>query len=87
MGLLHDCLDMHEMELEILEIDEGRVSVGACGLVDRALSSISTGLGFDAQYWSCEEVSGKLLIPYYLCLPSTDGYLVEQGKLYCNDWL
>ena len=48
------------------------------GLVDRVLDSRSAGLGFDSHCWSsCVEVSGKLLIPYYLCPPSSDGYLVE----------
>ena len=42
------------------------------------------GLGFDSQCWPCVEVSGKLLIPYCLCPPSSNGYLVERkiGKLW-----
>ena len=42
------------------------------------LHSKSKGLGFDF-CWSCLEVSGKLLIPYYLYPPSSDGYQVEQN--------
>ena len=58
--------------------------MGACGQVDRVLDSISEGLGFDSHCWSCVEVSGKLLIPYCLCPPSSNGYLVESkiGKLW-----
>ena len=48
------------------------------GPVDRVLESRSEGLGFNSHCWSYVEVSGKLLIPYYLCLSSTDGYLVER---------
>ena len=55
-----------------------KVDMGACGQVDRALGSISEGLGFDSHCWSCVEVPGKLLIPYCICPASSDGYLVEQ---------
>ena len=48
--------------------------MGACGLVDRVLDSRSEGLTFG---WSCVEIFGKLLILYYICPPSSDGYLVE----------
>ena len=51
-----------------------------CGsLVDRALDSSSKGLRFDCHCWSCVAVLGKLLIPYCLCLPSCDGYLVDKN--------
>ena len=49
----------------------GLSDMGACGQVDRALDSRSEYLG------SCVEVSGKRLIPYCLCPPSSDGCLVE----------
>ena len=51
--------------------------VGACGQVDRALDLRSEGLAFDSHCWSCVEVSGKLLVPYCLCPPSSNGYQVE----------
>ena len=51
--------------------------IGICGQVDMPLDSISQCLGFDSYCWSCVEVLGKLLIPYCLCPPSSDGYLVE----------
>ena len=38
----------------------------------------SVRLGFDSHCWSCVEVLGKLLIPYCLCPPSNNGYLMEQ---------
>ena len=40
--------------------------VGACGLVDSALSSRSKGLGFDSNCWSCVKAPGKLHTPYVL---------------------
>ena len=40
----------------------------------------SEGLRFDSHCWSCVEASGKLLIPYCLCPPSSNGYLVERKK-------
>ena len=57
---------------------------GAYGQVDRELDLWSEGLGFDSHYWSCVEVSGKLLITYCLCSLSSNGYLVEWniGKLW-----
>ena len=54
---------------------QGDFSVEACGLVNRALDSKS-GLGFESQYWSCVEVSGRLCISRCLCPPSYNGYLV-----------
>ena len=48
------------------------------GQVHRALDSRSEGRGLDYHCWLCVEVSGKLLIPYYLCPRSSNGYLVEQ---------
>ena len=55
--------------------------MGVCGQVDMVLDSRSKGLGFDSHCWSCLEVLDKLLIPYCLCLPSTDGYLVDENRL------
>ena len=52
-----------------------------CGLVDKTLDSRSKGLGFDSHYWPCVELVGKLLIPFCLCLPSSDGYLVEENSV------
>ena len=53
--------------------------VGTCTPVDRVLDSRSKGVELHSHFcWSCVEVSGKLLISYCLCLPSSDGYLVEQ---------
>ena len=45
---------------------------------NRTLDSRSEGLGFDFHSWSYVEASGKHPIPYYLCPPNSDGYLVEQ---------
>ena len=58
-------------------------SIGTCGQVDRALDLRSECLGFDSHCWSCVEVSGKLLIQYCLCQPSSNWYQVERtiGKL------
>ena len=56
-------------------------SKGASGLVDRALDSISEGLGFDSQCWPCVEVLGKLRIPHCLSPPSRNGYLVHKSKV------
>ena len=60
--------------------------MGACGLVDRVLNSRLQGLWFDSHCWLCVEVSGKLVIPTCLWLPSSDGYLVEWIQLNCNNW-
>ena len=57
----------------------------AYGLADRALDSRSKGLGFAFHCWSCVEVLGKLVIPYSLCLTSSDEYLDGQQKLNCNE--
>ena len=62
-----------------------RDNMGACGPVDRVLDSRSGGLGFDSHCRSCVEVLGKLLIPYCLCPPNSDGYLVER-KLENCEW-
>ena len=72
------------MTVQHLLIEASSLSdMGACGQVDRVLDLRSEGLGFDSHCWSCVEVSGKLLIPYCLCPPSSNGYLVERktGKL------
>ena len=53
--------------------------LGACGPVDRVLDSRSEGLELDSHCWSCVEVSGKPLIPYRHCPPSSDGYLVDKN--------
>ena len=47
----------------------------------RALGSRSKGLGFHFHClcWTCVKVSGKLLIPLYLCLLSSGGYLVDEN--------
>ena len=55
--------------------------MGACGQVDRALSSRSEGLGFDSQCWPCVEVLGKFRIPHCLSSPSHNGYLVHKFKV------
>ena len=55
-------------------------SMGAYGLVDRALDSRSEGLGFDSQCWPCAEVLAKLSIPH-LGPPSHNGYLVHRSKV------
>ena len=57
--------------------------MGTCGQVDRALDLRSEGLGSDSHCLQCGEVSGKLFIPYWLCPPRGNGYLVERkiGKL------
>ena len=47
-------------------------------LVHGVLDSRSKALGFDSHSCTCVEVLSKLLIPYCLCLPSSDGYLVER---------
>ena len=60
---------------------------GAYGLVDKSLDSRSKDLGFDSYCWSCVEEFDKLLIPYCLFLPNSDGYLVKREKLNCNDFL
>ena len=46
-------------------------------------NSRSEGLEFDSHCWSCVDVLGKLLIPYCLSPPRSNGYLVERkiGKL------
>ena len=44
---------------------------------DFAVTYDLEGLGFNSHYWSCAEVSGKFLIPYCLCPPSSNGHLVE----------
>ena len=46
--------------------------MGPGGGVDRVLDSRSKCLGFDSHYLSCVEMSGKLLIPYCLCIPSNE---------------
>ena len=53
--------------------------VEVCGLVDRALNSKLKGFEFDSQCWSRSEVSGKLFVLYCLCIPSSDGYLVDEN--------
>ena len=45
------------------------------------VDSKSKGLEYDSHCWSCVKVLGKLLIPFCLCLPSSDGYLMEQESL------
>ena len=58
--------------------------MGACGPVGKVLVSRSEGLGFDSHHWSCVEVPSKLLIPWCLCPPICDWYLVERqfGELW-----
>ena len=56
-------------------------SVGACGLVGRAMYSRLEGLGFDSHCWPCVEVLGKLRIPHCLGPPSRNGYLVHRSKV------
>ena len=68
-----------------------------CGPVGRALDSRTKDLGFDSHCWSCVKMLGKLLIPYHLRQPSSDGYLVEREKYtvmighscnrICNCWI
>ena len=55
----------------VLTCCQAHIYMGACGLVDT---------GFDSRDWSC--VLGKPHIPYYLCLPSSDGYPVDENY----DW-
>ena len=38
------------------------------------------GLGFHSHCWSCVDVPGKRFIPHCLCLPSSDGYLVDENR-------
>ena len=45
------------------------------------------GLGFDSLFWSCVEWLSKLLIPYCLCPPASNGYLVELEMQTCSDLL
>ena len=47
--------------------------------IDRVMDSKSKGMWFNPHCWSCVEVSDKLLIPHCLCLPSSDGYLVDEN--------
>ena len=42
-------------------------------------NSRSKGLGFDSHCWSYVEVPGKLLISYRLCIPSSDGHLMDEN--------
>ena len=73
----------------------GLCLVGAWCWVDsyRALDSRLQGMGFNFQCWTYAEVSGKLFIPCYLCLPGSHGYLMERAPSppripsLCNDWL
>ena len=58
--------------------------MGVCGGVDKALDLRSEGLGFDSHCWTYIEVPGKLLSPYCLCPPSSDGYLVERKIENCE---
>ena len=53
------------------------VIMGACGPMGRVVDSGLAGLRFDSHCWSCVDVSGKLLFPFCLCPPGSDGYLVE----------
>ena len=41
------------------------------------------GLGFNLYYMSYVEVSGNIIIPFCLCLQSSDGYLMDE-KLCMN---
>ena len=51
--------------------------MGACNQVDKTLDSISKTLEFNSNCWLFVDATGTLLIPYWFCLPSSDGYLVE----------
>ena len=56
-----------------------RVNIWKHVTCDEALDSSSGMIQCSIpHYWSCVEVSGKLFIPYCVCLPSSGGYLVEQ---------
>ena len=50
---------------------------GTIWLVDRALALRSQRSGVRFPLLACVEILSKVLIPYYLCLPSSDEYLVE----------
>ena len=57
--------------------------MGVCVKAASAFNSSLKCLGFKSDYLTCVKMSGKLQILYQLCLPSSDGYLVEQRKLNC----
>ena len=78
----NNCLSYSNPGLKTGHLIAWSVSVGrwpwvACDLVDRVFDSRSKSLGFDNQCWS--PLSGKLLIPYYLCLTGSGGYLVDES--------
>ena len=63
---------------ELMNRTNQDVHKGACGLMNRALDPRSKDLGFYSHCSLCIKVSGKLFIPCYLCLLSSNGYLVER---------
>ena len=53
--------------------------------MDRALDAKIKSYGFNSYCWSCVKLLDTLPILYYLCLPSSDRYLVDES--FVPDWL